>query len=1042
MLVSNNVFKNRYVYDGAQFNFPISFPFLDEKHIQVRYAEQGQEDIDSHIMNSSHYMITGVGNPAGGVLTRLSNWEPGIVIVIIRDVPITQLHQYTQYDNFPAESHENALAKLTMICQELDEICSRAITVPVTSKKTPQEWWKAIYDEIMHARDQVLAGLTLAGNVTGATMVVADGTTTPRSISDRFADIINVKDFGAKGDGVTDDTEAIQAALDTGKSIYIPNGTYKISQTLNVYDGQVIYGDGVTSIIEGNSLIYAFSTVELPDNEQYPLLDNVTRFDNKLSSNIPVNVGDEILIVSQRNALSRDAGKDWQLGVPTSGIHATYYAEVLKVLKKDGSDIEFHPPLVFPDYRTDNSQETNEYARTEATVERINFNKGIEIYDLKIKNSGIRFVKSSECSVRNIIFDKGVHSGYAILFDRCYKCRVENCHTYHDPLLWLDEGSHHLVSGSKYWEWNSYVVASSWYCSVEGCSDWNGMQGYDVSNFAYKYPSVFTNFKNCKSFNNFLNGLTIHPGQFGTSILNCSFENCLTGVLVRSPYSHVSSCYIYTSGNAVYGSSSPSGEINRGIDIQLGFFNHSTIVGNKICATGTGISFDFFSRTIGGGYRDASIAVIGNHFDSCERGIYINSDTSASSDLGTQDPFNISIVGNVFTNSPDAISVGAYANNIFIDSNTLIGGVISFGGNTKNAVVTNNIISNISSGYACGVASFSEDADNQSVFAQNIFSNVADTYSYSIESKPYFLSAGLGRFGCNSLMNRAISGFSSAGLIVAADRENASFGGRLCIDTYRKLGDSLNGELAFMNKSSLAGGTIRYVEENTDDESGARNIDIKLVFSDLSIGLTLAANKTAERYVLYPSIDNTLSLGTGAKRFTQVYAASGAINTSDEREKQGVTSFSETLLDAWGAVKLQQFLFRDAVTKKGVDAARIHSGVIAQQVMEVFAAQGLDATRYGLLCYDEWPDEYETVEVIDNPAVLDADGNEVMPAQTHTEQRVVTAAGDRYGIRYSEALCIEAAYQRRRADRLEARTEILEKRVEELRALIAECSGK
>ena len=56
------------------------------------------------------------------------------------------------------------------------------------------------------------------------------------------------------------------------------------------------------------------------------------------------------------------------------------------------------------------------------------------------------------------------------------------------------------------------------------------------------------------------------------------------------------------------------------------------------------------------------------------------------------------------------------------------------------------------------------------------------------------------------------------------------------------------------------------------------------------------------------------------------------------------------------------------------------------------------------------------------------------------EKRLVTAAGDRYGIRYSEALCLEAAYQRRRADRLEARTEILEKRVEELRALIAECS--
>ena len=38
MLVSNNVFKNRYVWDGSQTNFPISFPFLDNNHIQVWYA--------------------------------------------------------------------------------------------------------------------------------------------------------------------------------------------------------------------------------------------------------------------------------------------------------------------------------------------------------------------------------------------------------------------------------------------------------------------------------------------------------------------------------------------------------------------------------------------------------------------------------------------------------------------------------------------------------------------------------------------------------------------------------------------------------------------------------------------------------------------------------------------------------------------------------------------------------------------------------------------------------------------------------------------
>lgn len=184
--------------------------------------------------------------------------------------------------------------------------------------------------------------------------------------------------------------------------------------------------------------------------------------------------------------------------------------------------------------------------------------------------------------------------------------------------------------------------------------------------------------------------------------------------------------------------------------------------------------------------------------------------------------------------------------------------------------------------------------------------------------------------------------------------------------------------------------------------------------------------KTFVGTVFYPSKDAKFSIGQPSNRWTQVYAASGSIATSDENEKQNIEAYPDIVLDAWGEVEFRQFLFNDAVKQKG-ESARIHAGVIAQQVMEAFEKHGLDATRYGLLCYDKWEDEYEDVEVEDGPPVLDADGNEVTPAKTHTERRLVTAAGDRYGIRYSEALCIEAAYQRRCAYRLEARTEILEK---------------
>jgi hypothetical protein len=61
---------------------------------------------------------------------------------------------------------------------------------------------------------------------------------------------LNVKDYGAAGDGVADDTLAIQACLnavpDGGRAVYFPAGRYKVTSTLRVEkDGTTLFGDGV-----------------------------------------------------------------------------------------------------------------------------------------------------------------------------------------------------------------------------------------------------------------------------------------------------------------------------------------------------------------------------------------------------------------------------------------------------------------------------------------------------------------------------------------------------------------------------------------------------------------------------------------------------------------------------------------------------------------------------------------------------------------------------------------------------------------------------
>ena len=80
---------------------------------------------------------------------------------------------------------------------------------------------------------------------------------------------LSVKDFGAKGDGVTDDTNAIQQAIDEAslgcKMVFIPVGTYKITRSLDLKGISKIQGCGkigsrVSNIVNTNNSVYAFTS--------------------------------------------------------------------------------------------------------------------------------------------------------------------------------------------------------------------------------------------------------------------------------------------------------------------------------------------------------------------------------------------------------------------------------------------------------------------------------------------------------------------------------------------------------------------------------------------------------------------------------------------------------------------------------------------------------------------------------------------------------------------------------------------------------------
>jgi polygalacturonase len=83
-----------------------------------------------------------------------------------------------------------------------------------------------------------------AGNLSGAV---------GRTVHQKLQEFVSVKDFGATGDGTTDDSAAIQAALNAGTAIYFPTGTYLISSTLNLPNkNMTLTGEGRLSKIIGS----------------------------------------------------------------------------------------------------------------------------------------------------------------------------------------------------------------------------------------------------------------------------------------------------------------------------------------------------------------------------------------------------------------------------------------------------------------------------------------------------------------------------------------------------------------------------------------------------------------------------------------------------------------------------------------------------------------------------------------------------------------------------------------------------------------------
>jgi hypothetical protein len=96
---------------------------------------------------------------------------------------------------------------------------------------------------------------TATGTAAGVQFTQSGTGAVQRTVDSKLKDLISVKDFGAVGNGVADDTAAINAALSAGYRIYIPAGTYKTTSTITIPGSRIVIGDGMNTVIKPSSSV-------------------------------------------------------------------------------------------------------------------------------------------------------------------------------------------------------------------------------------------------------------------------------------------------------------------------------------------------------------------------------------------------------------------------------------------------------------------------------------------------------------------------------------------------------------------------------------------------------------------------------------------------------------------------------------------------------------------------------------------------------------------------------------------------------------------
>jgi len=207
---------NKVPYNGAGSVGPFSITFKFAKNADIVATKVSTAGVESTLTLTTHYTLTGAGDPSGGALTLVTALASGEKLIIKRSPAIVQETEYVENAAFPAESHEAALDLLTMIAQDNAEKINRAVLVPISGTTSPEDLLEELATDVATAEAAATTATTQAGLAatakTGAETAqglaedARDAAIAARDAIPAAEDILTTQDIGDTVQGYDADT--------------------------------------------------------------------------------------------------------------------------------------------------------------------------------------------------------------------------------------------------------------------------------------------------------------------------------------------------------------------------------------------------------------------------------------------------------------------------------------------------------------------------------------------------------------------------------------------------------------------------------------------------------------------------------------------------------------------------------------------------------------------------------------------------------------------------------------------------------------------